>query len=75
MENKKPAVLVLADGTVYNGIAIGATGTTTGEIAFYLNEASDIGGKSSDGGLLNLALIDLSIGGGKVPPEEFQYAS
>ncbi len=34
MENKKPAVLVLADGTVYNGIAIGATGTTTGEIAF-----------------------------------------
>lgn len=34
MENKKPAVLVLADGTVYNGIAIGAIGTTTGEIAF-----------------------------------------
>lgn len=34
MENNKPAVLVLADGTVYKGIAIGATGTTTGEIAF-----------------------------------------
>lgn len=34
MENKKPAVLVLEDGTVFNGLAIGAIGTTTGEIAF-----------------------------------------
>lgn len=31
---KKPAVLVLADGTVYNGFAIGKIGTTTGEICF-----------------------------------------
>lgn len=34
MENKIPAVLVLEDGTVFNGLAIGAIGTTTGEIAF-----------------------------------------
>ena len=33
MENK-PAVLVLADGTVFKGNAIGKIGTTTGEIAF-----------------------------------------
>jgi carbamoyl-phosphate synthase small subunit len=33
MENK-PAALVLEDGTVFNGIAIGKIGTTTGEIAF-----------------------------------------
>ena len=33
MENK-PAVLVLADGTVFKGKAIGKIGTTTGEIAF-----------------------------------------
>jgi len=33
MENH-PAVLVLADGTVFKGIAIGKIGTTTGEIAF-----------------------------------------
>lgn len=31
---KKPAVLVLADGTVFEGRAIGKIGTTTGEIAF-----------------------------------------
>lgn len=34
MEQKQPAVLVLADGTVFNGVAIGKIGTTTGEIAF-----------------------------------------
>jgi carbamoyl-phosphate synthase small subunit len=33
MENK-PAVLVLADGTVFKGNAIGKIGTTSGEIAF-----------------------------------------
>ena len=32
--DKNPAVLVLEDGTVFNGHAIGKTGTTTGEIAF-----------------------------------------
>ena len=32
--DKHPAVLVLADGTVFKGQAIGKTGTTTGEIAF-----------------------------------------
>ena len=31
---KKPAVLLLQDGTVYHGNAIGYTGTATGEIAF-----------------------------------------
>ena len=31
---KKPAVLVLKDGTVFHGKAAGAVGTTTGEIAF-----------------------------------------
>ncbi|MBD3638914.1 MAG: glutamine-hydrolyzing carbamoyl-phosphate synthase small subunit [Crocinitomicaceae bacterium] len=31
---KNPAVLVLADGTVFKGNAIGKMGTTTGEIAF-----------------------------------------
>ncbi len=30
----KPAVLVLQDGTVFNGSACGAIGTATGEIAF-----------------------------------------
>ena len=30
----KPAVLVLQDGTVFNGMAAGAIGTSTGEIAF-----------------------------------------
>ena len=29
-----PAVLVLADGTVFHGISIGATGYTTGEVVF-----------------------------------------
>ncbi len=30
----KPAILLLADGTIYHGKAIGKTGTTTGEICF-----------------------------------------
>jgi carbamoyl-phosphate synthase small subunit len=34
MEDKKSAVLVLEDGTVFKGAAIGKIGTTTGEIAF-----------------------------------------
>ncbi|MBL4862171.1 MAG: glutamine-hydrolyzing carbamoyl-phosphate synthase small subunit [Crocinitomicaceae bacterium] len=34
MEDKKNAVLLLEDGTVFNGVAIGKIGTTTGEIAF-----------------------------------------
>ena len=34
MEERRPAVLVLADGTVFHGVGIGKTGTTTGEIAF-----------------------------------------
>ena len=34
MEKRNPAVLVLADGTVFHGISIGKKGTTTGEIAF-----------------------------------------
>lgn len=34
MEDKKAAVLLLEDGTVFNGLAIGKIGTTTGEIAF-----------------------------------------
>lgn len=34
MEEKKPAILVLEDGTVFEGLAIGKIGTTTGEIAF-----------------------------------------
>ena len=34
MEDKKMAVLLLEDGTVFNGTAIGKIGTTTGEIAF-----------------------------------------
>jgi hypothetical protein len=44
-------------------------------IAFYLNEVSDIGGggKSSDGGLLDLALIDLPIGGGKSTTGEIAF--
>lgn len=32
--SKKPAVLLLADGTSFQGFAIGAPGTTTGEICF-----------------------------------------
>ncbi len=34
MEQRQPAILLLADGTVFNGVAIGQIGTTTGEIAF-----------------------------------------
>lgn len=34
MENSTPAVLVLEDGTIFQGKAIGKIGTTTGEIAF-----------------------------------------
>jgi carbamoyl-phosphate synthase small subunit len=34
MEDKKSSVLLLQDGTVFNGVAIGKIGTTTGEIAF-----------------------------------------
>lgn len=34
MEDKKTAVLLLEDGTVFHGTAIGKIGTTTGEIAF-----------------------------------------
>lgn len=34
MEENKPAILLLEDGTFYSGIAVGKTGTTTGEIAF-----------------------------------------
>lgn len=34
MTEKKPAVLLLEDGTVFKGVAIGKIGTTTGEIAF-----------------------------------------
>lgn len=34
MAEKQPAVLLLEDGTSFNGIAIGKIGTTTGEIAF-----------------------------------------
>ncbi|MEY4604578.1 MAG: hypothetical protein RIT43_1870 [Bacteroidota bacterium] len=34
MESRNPALLVLADGTVFQGVGIGKVGTTTGEIAF-----------------------------------------
>lgn len=34
MQDRIPAVLVLADGTVFHGVGVGKTGTTTGEIAF-----------------------------------------
>ena len=34
MENNNPAVLILEDGTIYHGKAVGKIGTTTGEIAF-----------------------------------------
>jgi len=34
VSQRPKAILVLADGTVYEGRAIGATGTTTGEICF-----------------------------------------
>jgi carbamoyl-phosphate synthase small subunit len=32
--NNKPAILVLADGTVYEGISVGATGERVGELVF-----------------------------------------
>jgi len=34
MEEKLPAILLLEDGTIFNGYAVGKVGTTTGEIAF-----------------------------------------
>ena len=34
MEERLPAILLLEDGTVFNGYAVGKVGTTTGEIAF-----------------------------------------
>lgn len=34
MDDKKTAILLLEDGTVFEGVAIGKIGTTTGEIAF-----------------------------------------
>jgi carbamoyl-phosphate synthase small subunit len=34
MEDKKPAVLLLEDGTVFSGYSVGKVGITTGEIAF-----------------------------------------
>ena len=34
MSQSNPAILVLADGTVFNGIAIGATGLGVGEVVF-----------------------------------------
>ena len=34
MEEQKSAVLMLEDGTVFNGKSTGKIGTTTGEIAF-----------------------------------------
>ena len=33
-ENRKPAALILADGTVYRGVSFGAEGTVYGEIVF-----------------------------------------
>ncbi len=34
LPNYPPALLVLADGTVFRGVAIGATGVTSGEVVF-----------------------------------------
>ena len=34
MESRNPAILLLEDGTVFHGSAIGAIGTSAGEIAF-----------------------------------------
>ena len=34
MSQKQPAILVLADGTVFRGIAIGASGMSVGEVVF-----------------------------------------
>src|SRR4030095_3750025 len=33
-EEKKPAILLLADGTIFHGKSAGAPGTTVGEICF-----------------------------------------
>src|SRR5438067_11065206 len=33
-KDKKPAILLLADGTVFHGLSAGAVGTTTGELCF-----------------------------------------
>ena len=33
-ENMQPAILVLADGTVFHGISVGASGHTVGEVVF-----------------------------------------
>ena len=34
MSQKSPAILVLADGTVFRGISIGAAGSSVGEVVF-----------------------------------------
>lgn len=34
MPQRQPAILALADGTVFRGVSIGAEGTATGEVAF-----------------------------------------
>ena len=34
MSNSIPALLLLEDGTIFNGLSIGKKGTVTGEIAF-----------------------------------------
>ena len=34
MSQTKPAILVLADGTVFRGISIGAEGSSVGEVVF-----------------------------------------
>lgn len=34
LQNRRPAILALADGTVFEGISIGATGQTIGEVVF-----------------------------------------
>ncbi|MDP2253042.1 MAG: carbamoyl-phosphate synthase domain-containing protein, partial [Thiobacillus sp.] len=34
MSRAQPAILVLADGSVFRGLSIGADGITTGEVVF-----------------------------------------
>lgn len=34
MSQRQPAILALADGTVFHGVSIGAEGVSTGEVAF-----------------------------------------
>ncbi len=34
MSHRAPAILVLADGTVFRGVSVGAAGATTGEVVF-----------------------------------------